>query len=87
MIVGSPPFHVSQELWSELRRSPRATRQRCYPMADGQIHPLDKSGVQPSREAHPLQGVREICLCSQAHHRRDANQLAPLVAFFHLAVD
>jgi hypothetical protein len=30
---------------------------------------------------------REICLCSQAHHVRDASQLTPPVALFHLAVD
>ena len=87
MIIGAPPFQVGQQLWSLLGRGPGATRQRCHPMTDAQIHSLDKSGVQPSREAHPLQGEREICLCPKPHHVRDANQLAPLVAFFHLAVD
>ena len=56
-------------------------------MADRQIHPLDKSGIQPSREAHPLQGGLESGLCPQTHHVCDPNQLAPPVAFFHLAVD
>ncbi len=87
MIVSSPPVQVGQELWSLLGRGPGSTRQRRYSMTDGQIDPLDKSSVQPSREAHPLQGDREICLCSQAHHVRDANQLAPAVAFLHLAID
>ena len=40
-----------------------------------------------SREAHPLQGDREICLCSQTHHVRDPQQLAPPVSFLHLAID
>ena len=56
-------------------------------MTDGQIHPFDKSGIESSRESHPLQGDFEICLCSEAHHVRDPHQLAPPVAFFHLAVD
>jgi hypothetical protein len=34
-----------------------------------------------------LQGAFEICLCSKTHHVRDAHELAPPVAFFHLAVD
>jgi hypothetical protein len=29
----------------------------------------------------------EIGLCSKAHHRRDAHELAPAIAFLHLAVD
>ena len=87
MIVGSPPFQVSQELWGLLGCSPRATCQRCHAMADGQVHPFNKSGVQPPREAHSLQRDREICLCPQAHHVRDANELTPPVALFHLAVD
>jgi len=35
----------------------------------------------------PRPSDRESGLCSKAHHRRDPNQLAPLVAFFHLTVD
>src|SRR5215469_224931 len=56
-------------------------------MADGQIHPLDKSGVEPTREAQSLQGDCESILCSQAHDVADPNQLAPPVALFHLTVD
>ena len=56
-------------------------------MTDRQIQTLDKSGIQSPREAHPLQGGREICLCPQAHHLRDPRQLTPPIAFFHLAVD
>jgi hypothetical protein len=37
---------VGQQLWDGLRRGPRATCQGRYPMTDGQIHPLDTSGVQ-----------------------------------------
>ena len=48
MIVSSPPFQVGQQLWGLLGGGPGATRQRCHPMADGQIDPLDKSGVQSS---------------------------------------
>src|SRR5579864_1727666 len=87
MIVGSPPFQVGQELWGLLGRGPGATRQRRYSMTDGQIDPLDKSGVQASREAHTLQGEREICLCPQTHHVCDPQQLASAVAFLHQAVD
>ena len=87
MIGSSPPFHVSQQLWGKLRRGPRAACQSRHPVTNAQIHPLAKSGVQPSGEAHPLQGVLESGLCSQAHHRRDPRQLTPPVAFLHLAVD
>jgi hypothetical protein len=34
-----------------------------------------------------LQCCLEIGLCPQAHHVRNAHQLAPSVAFFHLSVD
>ncbi len=51
-------------------------------MADSQIHPFDKSGVQPTREAQPLQAGRDICLCPQAHHVGHPNQLAPKVSSF-----
>ena len=87
MIVSAPPFQVSQQLWGLLGGGPGATCQRCHPMSDGQIDPLDESGVQSSREAHPLQGDREICLCPQAHHMRDLDQLTPSVTFLYLAVD
>jgi hypothetical protein len=56
-------------------------------MADRQIHPLDESGVESSREAQSLQSGLEICQCPQAHDRRDSHQFASLVAFLHLTVD
>ena len=87
MIIGSPPFHVGQQLWGQLRGRPGAACQSRHAMTNGQIDPLDESGVEPSREAHPLQGEREICLCPQAHHGCDPRQLAPPVAFLHLTVD
>ena len=86
MILGSPPLQVGQQLWGGLRRGPGATRQRCHPMADGQIDPLDTSGVESTRETQSLQGDFESRLCPQAHHMRDSHQLAPPVAFFHLAI-
>ena len=60
----------------------------AQPPDDGRSDsPLDEGGVQPSREAHSLQSEREISLCPQAHHVRDASELTPPVAFFHLAID
>ncbi len=87
MIVGAPPLQMSQELWSLLGSGPGPSRERCHPVSDGQIHPLDERRVQPSRETQSLQGDGEICQCPQAHYRRDAHQLAPPVAFLHLTVD
>src|SRR5512133_412448 len=87
MIVSSPPLQMGQQLWSLLGSGPGSTRQRSYPMADGQIDPFNEGGVQPSREAHSLQSKREICLCPQAHHVRDASELVPPLALFHLAGD
>src|SRR5258708_1623570 len=87
MIVSSPPFQMDQELWGLLGRGPGATCQSCHSMANGQIHSLDKSSVQPSREAQSLQGNFEICLCSEAHHMRNLDQLTPAVTFLYLAVD
>ena len=78
---------MSQEVWSLLGGGPGSASQCCHPMAHRQIDSLDKSGVEPTREAHRLQCDREICLCPQAHHVRDPQQLAPPVAFLHLAVD
>jgi hypothetical protein len=56
-------------------------------MLDGQVDPFNEGGVQPSRQGQSLQGVLESGLCPQTHHVYDARQLAPPVAFFHLAVD
>jgi hypothetical protein len=50
MGIGAPPLEVSYQVWGLLRRRPSATSQGGYCMPDGQIHPLDKSGVQPSGE-------------------------------------
>jgi hypothetical protein len=87
MVVGTPPFQMGQQLGGLLRSGPGATSQRGYSMADGQIHPLNKSRVQPPREAQSLQDSFEGVLCSQSHHLRDPNELAPPVTFLHLAVD
>ena len=87
MIIGSLPFQVGQQLWGGLRRGPGAACQRCHPMAEGQIHSLDKSGVELTRETQSPQGNCESRLCPKAHHVRDPHQLASPVAFFHLAVD
>jgi hypothetical protein len=46
MVVRSPPLQVSEQMVGLLRRRPGTTSQRSYPKADGQIHSLDKSGVQ-----------------------------------------
>ena len=54
MIVRTPPLEVGEQVWGLLGRGPRATSQRRYSMSDGQIHPLDKSGIQPPRETQPL---------------------------------
>jgi hypothetical protein len=56
-------------------------------MTNGEIQPLNVSGVEPSCETQSLQGSGERSACSKTHHRHDPNQLAPLVAFLHLAVD
>jgi hypothetical protein len=74
-------------MWGLLCRRPGSASQRCYTMADGQIHALNKSRVQPPREAQVLQSPFEICLCPQAHQVRDAHQLTPPIVFLHLAVD
>ena len=48
VLIGAPPFQVGQQARGLLSRSPGATSQRRYSMADGQIHPLDKSGIEPA---------------------------------------
>jgi len=54
MVVGAPPFQIGQKLWGLLRRGPGAASERGYPMSDRQIHPFNKSGVQPPRKAQFL---------------------------------
>src|SRR5215471_8012684 len=78
---------MGQQLWSLLGRGPRTSCQRCHSVTDAQIHPLDERGVESSRETQSLQGCFEFYLCPQAHHVRDANQLALPIGFLHLAVD
>ncbi len=51
MIVGSPLLQMGEQGWRLLCGGPGAAGKGCYPMADGQIYPLDESGVQSSREA------------------------------------
>ena len=87
MVVRSPPLQMGEQVWGLLRSGPGPSRERCHPVADGQWSPLDESGVESSRETQSLQGGFEICLCPQAHHRRDTRQFAPSVAFLHLTVD
>ena len=87
MVIDSPPFQVGQEVWGLLSRGPGSTSQRGYSMTDSQIHPFDKGRVEPSREAQSLSDDGESILGSQAHHVRHSQELAPLVAFLHLAID
>jgi hypothetical protein len=87
MVGGPPPVQVGQQGWRLLCCGPGAACERCHPMSDGQWSPLDERRVQSSREASSLEGGFEICLCPQPHHRRDTHELAPPVAFLHLAVD
>ena len=67
---------------AQVRRANAATR-----ISDGQVHTLDKGGIELSREAYRLQGTCEIFLGPQPHHVRHLNHLPPSVAFFHLAVE
>ena len=78
---------MGEQVWGLLRRRPGATRQRCHAMTHGQIHSLDESRVQSSRETQSLQGAYEICLGPKPHHVRDVNQPPTVVALFHLTVD
>jgi hypothetical protein len=87
MRVGTPPLQMSQQVGGLLRSGPGTASERGYPMSDGQWSPLNERRVEPSRETYLLSGHCEICRCPKAHHRGDARQLAPPVAFLHLAVD
>jgi len=55
-------------------------------MTDSEIHPLDKSSVQSSRETQSRPGDCESGACPKAHHVRDPHQLAPPVDFLHLTI-
>ena len=48
VIVASPPFQVSQQLWSLLGSGPGSTSQCRYSMSERQINPLNERRVQPS---------------------------------------
>jgi len=87
VVIGSPPLQMGQQVRGLLGCGPGATCQGSYSMTDGQVHPLDTSRIQPSREAHRLQGTGEIFRCPQPHHLRHPNQLTPPVTFLHLPVD
>jgi len=51
-------------------------------MTDRQIHPFDKSGVEPSRKTQSLQGVCEICLGPEPHHVRERTSFRRRELFF-----
>ena len=74
MRVSSPPCEVSQQMWRLLDGGPGATRQCCHPRTHREMHPLDASGVQPSRQAEFLQGGLQSGLCPKAPHVRHTNQ-------------
>jgi hypothetical protein len=78
---------MSQQVWGLLGGSPGAACQRCHSVTYRQIHSLDESRVQSSREAHPLQSGLESGTCSKAHDVRNPHQLALPVAFLHLSVN
>src|SRR6266436_2241608 len=86
MIISSPPFQVGEELRSLLNCGPGAACQCCHSMTDSQWSPLDKSSVEPPREAQSLQGSLESYACSKTHHLRDPHQLAPPKDFLHLTI-
>src|SRR2546421_10006783 len=75
-------MQVGQQVWSELRCSPRTVCERCHCLADGQWSPLKKGRVKPSRKASSLEGDCEICFGPQAHHGCEARQRAPKVSIF-----
>jgi hypothetical protein len=54
VIARPPPLQMGQQLWSLLGCGPSAASQRGYAMADRQIHPFDKGGVELSIEAQSL---------------------------------
>ena len=87
MIIRAPPLQMGEQVCGLLSRRPGAACERCHAMTGSQIHPLNKSGVQLPSQAHPLQSDLESGTRSQAHEVRDPHQLAPLVAFLHLAID
>src|SRR5947209_3916609 len=41
VIGGAPPLQMGQQVWSRLRRRPRAACESGHPMADGQWSPLN----------------------------------------------
>ena len=57
------------------------------PMTDRQWSPFNTSGVQSPSEAHPRPRDLESGTCSKAHDVCHPHQLAPPIAFFHLAID
>jgi hypothetical protein len=54
MIIRSPPLQMGEQVWRLLSCCPGSTSQCGYAVADGQIQPLNKGGVQPSRVASSL---------------------------------
>jgi hypothetical protein len=54
MRVRAPPLEMDQQVWGLLRSGPGTSCESCHAMTDGQIHPLDESGVEPPREAQSL---------------------------------
>jgi hypothetical protein len=51
--VSPPPLQMSQQVWGLLCCGPGTAGQCGSCMADRQIHPLDESGVEPSRVTQP----------------------------------
>src|SRR5437868_4562445 len=51
MVVSPPPLQMGQQVRRLLSRGPGAACESSHPMSDGQVHPLNESGIEPTREA------------------------------------
>jgi hypothetical protein len=54
MVVRAPPLQMSQQVWGLLKSGPGPSCESCHAMADGEIHALNESGVESSREVEVL---------------------------------
>jgi hypothetical protein len=54
MVVRAPPLQMSQQVRGLLRSGPGPSGESCHAMANGEIHALNESGIESSREAEVL---------------------------------
>lgn len=87
MVVGSPPFEMSEQTRRPLRRRPGPPDQPSHALSDRQVHPFDKGRVELAREPELLESCLELFPGAQEHLVARSHQAPSSIDLLDLTVD